>query len=366
MGNKGNNKKKSRFWRGYGIYMGILVILLVVLLVNVWSIMKKYQAAQPERKVEELIKKLEAGDISGTDTASNAKFEPDIDNSAAFAEAVKGKELTYTVKSRSADKMVYDIKDGEETVASTELTASNNRHMMMILAVSDWSITKTEAAQKQGDKSVTIRVPENYSVYVNGVMTGEEELTGEPETMEGMEYVSEYVDAPEFVTYHINGLTEEPEIQVKDSAGNDVEIPQYTDSSDISVPYATGVISDDMREYVIQAAKDYSNFFSGDLEGCSTSTACLQPYFPENSYYIDLAEQYRTGDMWMYSSHQTPVFDNMEVSGYTEYSDKCFSCRVSFDKSMILKTGETRTEHNDQVYYYVNMEGKWLIADIKS
>lgn len=366
MGKNGQNKKKSRFWMGYGIYMGILVILLVILLANVWNIMKKYQAAQPERKVEELIKKLEAGDLSGTDIAANAKFEPDADNRAAFLDAVKGKELTYSVKSMSADKMEYNIKDGDEAVATAELTAANNRHMMMILAVSDWSVTKTEAVLKSGQKAVTIKVPKDYSVYVNGVMAGAEELTGEPEKMDGMEYVSEYVDTPEFVTYQIKGLTKEPVVSVKDRDGNDAEVPPYTGSSVMEVSYRTSQIPDDLKEYVIQAAKDYSNFFSRDLEGCSASTACIQKYFPADSYYIDLAEQYRTGDMWMYSGHQTPVFDNMEVNEYTVYSDSCFSCRVSFDKSMILKTGDMRTEHNDQVYYYVNIDGKWLIADMKS
>ena len=57
-------KSKSRFWFGYRIYMGVLVVLLAVLLINVWSIMKKYQAAQPERVVEKLVGQLKAGDVS--------------------------------------------------------------------------------------------------------------------------------------------------------------------------------------------------------------------------------------------------------------------------------------------------------------
>jgi hypothetical protein len=39
---------------------------------------------------------------------------------------------------------------------------------------------------------------------------------------------------------------------------------------------------------------------------------------------------------------------------------------VVFDKSMILKlNGQERVDHNDQIYYYVKIDGKWLIADMK-
>ena len=366
MGKNAENKKKSKFWIGYGIYMGILVVLLVVLLVNVWSIMKKYQAAQPERKMEELIERLEKGDVSDVRVASGSKFEPASDNLAAFSDMVKGKSLTYTVKSRTSDSMKYNIKDGEDVVAYAELTASNNRRMMFILAVSDWNLSGVEAVSKNGNKAVSIEVPDGYSVYVNGVMAGEEERTGEPVVVDGMEFVAEYVDAPKLITYQVKGLTEVPVVSVKDGNGNDIDMSLYTDYSDIKVSYQESDIPDDIKEYVITAAKDYSNFFSRDLQGCGESTACIQKYFPQGSYYIDLAEQYRTGDMWMYSGHQTPVFSNVDVREYTVYSDSCFSCRVIFDKTMILKNGETRTEHNDQVYYYVNIDGKWLIADMKS
>lgn len=79
-----------------------------------------------------------------------------------------------------------------------------------------------------------------------------------------------------------------------------------------------------------------------------------------------MAENYRQQDMWTYSAHQPPVFSNEEVKDYKVYSDDCFSVNVVFDKSMILKlNGQERVDHNDQIYYYVKIDGKWLIADMK-
>jgi hypothetical protein len=67
----------------------------------------------------------------------------------------------------------------------------------------------------------------------------------------------------------------------------------------------------------------------------------------------------------MYSAHSAPVFTNEKVSNYVVYSDDCFSVEVAFDKTMILTlNGNERLDKNNQVYYYVKIDGKWLIADM--
>ena len=51
------------------------------------------------------------------------------------------------------------------------------------------------------------------------------------------------------------------------------------------------------------------------------------------------------------------------MDDYIVYSDTLFSCTVSFTKRMVLNlNNEERKENNDQIYYYVNIDGKWLIA----
>ncbi len=360
-------RRKSKFWRGFAIYMGVLAVLLAVLLIYVWNTMKKYENAQPEYVVEDLLEQLEAGDVSMVEAASGNKFEPTLELADTFVDTVKDKDLTYKVTSSSTYKMVYDILDGDKKVCQAEVTTDNERKIMGILSISDWKVASVTAVSATAANSVSITLPSGYKAEVNGVELGSDEQVGEPQTMEGMTYVSEYVDAPTTVTYQVSGLVNVPVIEVKDAAGNNVDLSEYTDYTDIKIGYSSVDMPQELSDYAFTAAKAYSNFFSRDLDGCSESTACLQIYFPEGSYYIDLAEQYRQGDMWMYSSHSAPGFDNVEVVDYIPYSDVCFSCRVIFDKSMYLTaTGDTRVEHNDQTYYFVNINGSWLIADIQS
>ena len=359
--------KKKKFWLGYGIYMGILAAFVAVLLVYVWDVMKKYEKAQPVYVLEGLLDDLKEGKSDLIADVSLGKFEASGNYAETFAQSVKGKKLDYKVKSNGSYLMTYTLLDNDKVVAEADLKADNERSLMGILSISDWRVDTVRVTVPDGDKGVEITVPDNYTVKVNGVALTSEEMSKEPETLDGMEYVAEYVTPPKKTTYEVKGLINAPSVEVWDSLGVQLDMSRYAGSEEIVLEYGESEMPQDLKDYVLTAAKNYSNFFSKDIEGCYESTACIQPYFPQGSYYIDLAEQYRTGDMWMYSAHSAPEFENVAVSEYVRYSDHCFSCRVVFDKRMVLTlSGEPRVERNDQVYYYVNIGGEWLIADMKS
>ena len=57
-------------------------------------------------------------------------------------------------------------------------------------------------------------------------------------------------------------------------------------------------------------------------------------------------------------------FTDEEVTDYTVYTDKCFSCRIAFTKTMQMGN-KTVTDNTDSVYFFVNIDGEWKIADIE-
>ena len=363
-------KNKIKFWMIWLVYVSVLALIIALLWTKVWNIMKEYEAAQPGYKVDEFMLQLSEGSYTGPIVVQGNKFESSDVIAEGFRNAIKGKQLTWKAES-SGTQAVYGIYDGETKIARAAFEAYNQKQIMVILTISEWKAVNVEPIVK-GHYSVHLELPEGYGASVNGLALTEEELTGEPVAMEGMEYVAEYVNVPRFYTYEVKGLIEQPKIEIWDTMGEDVPAEKIEGSLTgetitAKVGFAPQKMPEDLEQFAIQAAKDYSNFFSRDLPGSGASTACLQKYFPENSYYIELAERYRTGDMWMYSDHRTPTFTDLSVSEYTEYSEDCFSCRVIFDKNIYLnRTGETRIEHNDQTYFYVSLNGKWVIADIKS
>ncbi len=356
-------KNKSKFWFGFRIYVGAIVVIMAVMLIIVWSKMKKYEESQPQYLLEDIIEGLEKGDTSSINFSSESKFEDAGEQAKLLAESVKGKELTYSIKTSSLDKMEYNINDGDTTVAVVSINASNTRKMMAILSISDWKIGTVMAPNSTGNNNVKVTVPESFIVSVNGVELGEDEKSGDSSQVEGMEYAAEFVDVPTMITYEVKGLINKPEVTVKDNNGNDVDLSSYKDYSDVSLTFAAQEMPQELQDYVITAAKSYSNFFSKDLDGCSAGTGCIEPYFTSGSEYIARAEEYRLHDMWMYSAHSAPVFSDVAVSDYVVYSDNFFSCRVTFNKDMTLTAnGQTMSDPSDKTYYYVKVNDSWVIA----
>ncbi len=354
---------KSKFWMIFRIYAVVLVALIVVLLIYTYNSMKKYESKQPEVVMDKLIAELEAGDISSVDFKAGNKFEDVSELAEDFVTSVTGRDLDYKMKMTTYDAMSYSVISGDNVVATVNLKADNHKGMFSILTICDWEVDKVNAEFAKGENKVNITMPSDYKAYVNGVELGKDEQNGELKSIEGLDFVAQYTAIPQYVSYKVEGLLKTPVVKILDRTGAEVDLSAFEDLSNINIDYTESEMPLDLKEYVSQAAKDYSNFFSKDLPGCSQSTAGIDKYFPTGSQYVALAENYRLHDMWMYSAHKGTEFIDFKVDDYTVYSDTLFSCTVSFTKRMVLNlNNEERKEYNDQIYYYVNIDGKWLIA----
>ena len=167
--------------------------------------------------------------------------------------------------------------------------------------------------------------------------------------------------------YRVDGLLNEPDVTVYNNQGDMV---MYTpdENGNITIDtFTTSPIAPELSATVLQNAKNYSNFFSKDIDGCSNSVAPISYMFPADSYYLELAENYRRNDMWMYSAHEKPVFTDETVSNYIVYTPELFSVEVYFKKNMILKlNGEARQDIVNSRYYYAKLDGNWLVVDMQS
>ena len=353
-------KRLSKFTIGLLAYIAVLIILIVILLVYTRNSMKKYEASQPSKIMEQLIADMRTGKLPEMSMGDSGKFEDVKSDVLAKFTNLENATITYDIKFSGYDSTSYNLKINDEKVATVNLKASNHKKMFFLLTVCDWEVTSVEPVVEEGTNEVTITVPSDYTVSINGIVLTDTEMKGEPAPLEELKYVEEYTTVPSFTTYYVSGLVKEPKVSVTDSAGNIKEIPY---EKEISITYESQVMPEELSAYVLQAAKDYSNFFSRDLAGCSTSTAGIEKYFPQGSMYVELAENYRLHDMWMYSAHHGTEFYNESVTDYVVYSDELFACNVAFEKKMILTaTGDLRTDSMNQTFYYVKINGEWLIA----
>ena len=367
----GHKKRKFPvFLVGYFLFLMALVLLWAYILGYVQKCLVAYEASQPERVMENLVSELEEG------KAEELLSFPDARSRFEEADIVKNRYLSYLVGeeisfqkapgSYDVQNPVYHIYAGDRKIATATLREVSSERLMFILAVQEWEIASLEPVLEMDDKHILIRVPDSCTVEINGMMADEKELTGNEWDMDEFEYAAAYVTVPYIVEYEISGLSEMPEIVVRDRNGREME---YTEENGVieALVFPSEDIEDELAAYVLKNAKNYSDFFSGDLPGGNNSVEPLRYMFPKDSYFLEQADHYRRFDLWMYSQHQTPTFANEKVTNYVRYTEDFFSCDVYFEKTMLLtKTGEVRTVITNDKYYYVKIDEKWVVVDMRT
>ena len=357
-------KKKPLFW--------IIYIVLTLLFIAFWfwfinsviiKDLKLYEASQSEYYMEEVAAKVQAGDLSDmTFEESASRFESADIYRETYEAKLSGKTITFEENPASYDTQapLYELYADGEHVASVKLKAVSSESLMFILTLQTWGVDQITPIYETGNQSVTIEIPDTFTAYVNDVALSESELTGEAESYEEFEIVSQYVSVPSKVTYEVSGLLNEPAVKVLDGEGNEVAC-EVTDGV-YSAGFEGSEVPEDIAETAIQNAKDISAIYAGDR-----TLSSVKSIFPDDSYLIPLFQSYINNDLWMYSGHATPEYSGEEASNYIKYSDDLYSVVVYFDKTMYLPKRDmtvTVTTHN--TYYYALLDGTWKIVDMIS
>lgn len=369
-GNKTKKKKFPVFWTAWFLFLTVLVVFWIFVLRYVNDCLLAYENAQPERVVEALAQALEDGQaetVLAFPTSENRFQDPDLAKKRYLSQ-LAGKEITYDKDPGSYDAQnpVYRLFADGRQAATVSLHELSSKPLMLILSMQEWEVVSAEPVLENGEKVLLIYAPDTCVVRINGVEADERERNGEEHEIQEFAYAAEYTSVPRLVEYEIAGLFEEPEIEIVDCFGEKLEYTR-TDNIIEATVFPTSDMDGQLAGYVLQNAVNYSNFFSRDLPGCQKSVAPLRSMFPEGSEFLELADNYRKHDMWMYSSHSAPTFSNERVTDYVRYSEDFFSCNVYFEKKMLLtKTGATRTVVTNDTYYYVRIDGKWVIADMRT
>ncbi len=367
-------KKKGfpLFWVFYFLFILCMILFWVLVVKKVKECLVIYENSQPERKVEMIIQAVQNGylDEYFSVEGQNSPYEAADVYKKAYKARIEGKEITYQKDTTTlAEKPLYRMYADQDLFGTVELRETSKEPLMLILSLSTWEVADTKAIYETGEKSVTVKVPNAYKVYVNGVELNDSSRIGDAEEMEQFRYVKDYVECPTLVSYQVKGLLNDPEVKICNQKGETVDYAEVKTEGLVTSAsveeFPVSQMDASLEKMVMDNAIRYSNFFSKDLEGCRNSVAPIADMFPKDSYYLELADKYRREDMWMYSAHNTPEFLDKEVSNYIEYSDNLFSCEVFFNKQMYLsRNKQYRTDVTHTRYYYGKIDGAWKILDM--
>ena len=282
-------KKFPAFLVGYLCFLAACIAFWVFVIAYVQKCLARYEAAQPEYFVEEF-----------TDPT---RFVSAEEIAAIYDESVRGKTLVWQQDKSSYDASapVYRVYADGEPAGMLTLREASSEPLMFILTLCEWEVADAEPVLAAPAESVTVTVPERWTVLVNGEALGAGELTGNEVIQEQFQYAREYVAVPRLLEYRVEGLYKKPDVELLDASGSPVEYGEAYEGGHTQIAVdAFPVTEMDARleAQVLENAERYTNFFSRDLPGCRNSVEPIADMFPKDSYYLELAENYRKEDLW--------------------------------------------------------------------
>ncbi len=363
------------FWKVYFVILLLLALFWAALIFRVYNLLEGYEQSQPKYLMNHIVEVVKSGEVDRYLNFEEyaTKFESKEMCREVFREYLENKEITYRLLSENVGNysQTYGLYADDVKIADVILGEYNVRTILSFFSIGDWTMESAFFDYPEERNAVQISVPSIYTVTVNGVELTEKEYLSQPEKMTQFQYVEEYTtNVPKMVTYRVEGFMDKPNIQVLDLDGRAIDIKETWDNGEALLTmndFVTEDMDSDLMQMALDNAIRYSNYFTRDLEGARKSVEPIADMFPEGSYFLEIADQYRRRDMWMFNSHKTPVFSNEQVNNYVRYSDELFSCEVSFQKEMLLtQTRTIRRDSSNTKFFYGLMDGEWKIFDIIS
>ena len=356
---KKKRKSKINTMIFYGIYF-LLIAGFFLLLSGGLTALKDwlvtYEAKQPTVKSQEVFNQLfqnpDWENIYTLAGGEDTQFES-AENYAKYMQQKIGDDaLTYLETSAGLDKNLhkYVVKYGEEKVAVYTLTCPEHGE----LDLPQWDLGTVEIFMERKEDA-TVRIAPGQTVYINGKPLNEDYMIRSTSTL-AESYLPEGIHGYASKTFYIDGLLVEPEITVKDDAGNAVELTYSQEEGLYTVAFERDsmVITDAEKQRAIDAAKTLAKF---RIERADQAT--LARYFDSSStYYKDTVAQ----DTWMQNfSHYS--FTEPKVTNYCRYSDELYSVYVDITLKVTRNNGTVREYPMNSTMFFTKKNGSWLVTD---
>lgn len=267
-----------KFWSFFIIYSCVLLIAIICILLNVHSLLVRFERSQPERVVEQKISEYQNAALNGNleeilplgeeieDFLGSEKYPQ------SFVKCFTEGNLTYkqNVGSYTSSVSEYTILSDNKPIVNVSLTSENERTQMIVFSSADWSFESAKVLKFEE----TFSVPSSIDVFLDG-----EKLDGIPD-MKGN------------LSYSINRLCD-ADIVLKDAFGNTEQ--QYGN----------------VRKNFPGGAFSVPSNFKVDVNGAQAPKACYsESEIPEYEYVSEYVEMPKLAS---YNIKYLPVNEQFKV-----------------------------------------------------
>lgn len=224
-------KKRMGFWSVLSLCSGIFLALVLIGLVVFWDFIAAYEESNPQSVIARYMETLTPEHICQLDTTTPGLCDRNLQSEERYRTVAVAalREITYAknTKLSTDDKKVYMLLNGGQTIGSVTMTVVSTD----FYGLDYWQVTEEKADLSYlVSKSVTLTVPDDYSIYLDGVLLDSRYVTESGIRYKGLEdYYRKYREMPYRCTYTTKPVLGTPELTITDAFGNAVD-PDSLDS----------------------------------------------------------------------------------------------------------------------------------------
>lgn len=213
-----------------------------------------------------------------------------------------------------------------------------------------------------------VQLPDNFTLKVGDFEFAKEsgERSENPDEKELAKYTSG-IELHDLISYKVFTLSKNAKVSITDNLGEISEYLLSENSLTITGQRGEDEMPEDLKKKIdpMLFAERWSRFLTNDLGATKQQGFnIISGYFTKDSvYYKEALGWISNIDSTFTSAHLDPTFSEKQIRDFIKYNENCFSVRVSLVKSMYLtRTGETVLDPLDLIVYFVNNNGKWIVA----
>lgn len=349
------------------LWIGSLIIAIAIGLGYFYKYLEdyeaEYQASRPFHTMDDLMISFDTMDITTiinlmTVTPEINEFE-DADNLTGYIlSLLSGKEISYTTTANHTEETpeYYVTADGY-------IVAVVGLKKEPMLSSSDkpsrfpkWYISSFEF-YTDAQYSVRVEKPTNYTLCINGIAVPDTyRYEGNIAIDDKQDYFGSRVIIPQLEKFYINGFYEKPYLTAISCYGTECEVVWNEQRGIYEIPLAKPDDYEELEDFVIQAACDYTNWVSQDAE-----EDVINKYFENDS---ELLKMIKAGTSRKYFTRHTDTnIQNIQVLELTVYNEKAMYASISLDQHMTVWGEETIVPVQCN-FYYLKTDDGWKIISI--
>lgn len=335
---------RKRFVIGMVIYAIVFLAIVGAGLAVFWNFIEAYEMSRPMNAVKAYVASVTPEDFCEGSEELLRSLDGRIQSREEACEVIIAsvtEPLTYAKKSSESteERQVYVLRSGKQVIGQFAITAGEADRFGFRV----WSVTETsfDFSHLLG-QSVSMTVPAEYSVRVNGAVLDESYITAG-----GIEYTAleEFYDdypLPVMVTYTADNFLGEMSMEALNAAGDQVVITEHTDMNSL-LPVCDQSVGDEISSLTRDFLYNYVAFTSGVGGSVSYNYVQVIKYLvPEG----ELAKRLATAiDGLQYAQSWGDTIRDITINRLVDIGDNRYMCDVTYVVETYAKAGLLRTEN---------------------